>query len=173
VAEYVSRDDTTVIAAVRDPTKDTSQSLTTLPTGKNSKVIIVKIDSLVEDDAKDAIAGLDSSIDHIDVVIANAGDSKNSPVATVSIESIKYHHSLNTIGPLLLFQAAWPLLQKSTGPKFIVISSSLGSLIDGPKYVASGLHPGAYGSSKAAINYLVKILHHEHPELVTLPICPG
>ena len=76
-AEYVSRDNITVIAAVRDTTKDTSKALATLPAGRNSKVLLVKIDSLSEDDAGNAIETvLHNSIDHIDVVIANAGDTK-------------------------------------------------------------------------------------------------
>jgi norsolorinic acid ketoreductase len=170
--EYLSRDNSTVIAAVRDVTKETSKNLSNLLTGENSKLILVKIDSLAEDDAKKAIETLvqEHAIDHLDVVIANAGDCKYAPLATVSLESIKYHHSLNTVGPLLLFQASWPLLQKSTGPKFIVISSALGSIAEGPKYKLPG---GAYGASKAAVNYYVAVLHYEHPELVALPICPG
>ena len=170
-AEYVSRDNITVIAAVRDTTKDTSKALATLPAGRNSKVLLVKIDSLSEDDAGNAIETvLHNSIDHIDVVIANAGDTKYGPVATLSAEILKYHLNLMTVGPLLLYQASWPLLQKSMHPKFIVISSTLGSLVEGPKY---GQASGAYGASKAAINYLLKILHNENPSLVAMPICPG
>ena len=170
-AEYVSRDNITVIAAVRDTTKDTSKTLTTLPTGRNSKVLLVKIDSLSEDDADNAMKTvLHNSIDHIDIVIANAGDTKYGPVATLSAEMLKYHINLMTVGPLLLYQASWPLLQKSINPKFIVISSTLGSLVEGPKY---GHASGAYGASKAAINYLLKIIHNENPNLIAMPICPG
>jgi hypothetical protein len=42
-AEYVSPDDTTVIAAVRDTTKDTSKSLMTLPAGKTAKYSPLKL----------------------------------------------------------------------------------------------------------------------------------
>jgi norsolorinic acid ketoreductase len=169
---YVSRDNTTIIAAVRDINKETAKSLTTVPTGRNSKVLLVKIDSLSEDDPKNAmeIVRRKFFIDHVDIVIANAGDSKFAPVDKVSVEMMKYHYNVNTIGPLLLFQSVWPLLQQAAKPKFIVISSTLGSLVQGPGYK---LQSGAYGSSKAAINYLLKLLHRDHPNLIAMPVCPG
>lgn len=51
---FVSRPDTTVIAAVRDVEKST-KDLSAAKTGKGSKVIIVKIDSTSETDAAVAV----------------------------------------------------------------------------------------------------------------------
>ncbi|KAF2670126.1 NAD(P)-binding protein [Microthyrium microscopicum] len=171
VTEYVSRDNTIVIGAVRDPSKDTSKSLLTLPTGENSRVILVKVDSLSTSDPSHAIKDVqENSIDHIDVVIANAGHCEFGPVVSRTAEDLQQHFNVNTIGPMLLFQAAWPLLNKAKEPKFIVISSTLGSLVEAPKY---GLPSAAYGASKAALNYLTKIINIEHTNLIAMPICPG
>ncbi|KAF2805676.1 NAD(P)-binding protein [Mytilinidion resinicola] len=168
-AEYLSRPHTTLIAAVRDP-KANSKALETLPKGTGSTLLTVKIDSLSPTDAKAAIAALPPSFPHIDLVIANAGVTVFNPVLDITVDEYLYHQNINVLGPLLLFQATWPLLQKSAAPKFIVISSSLGSVKAGPEW---GMPSGAYGASKASINYLTRKLHFEHERLVALPICPG
>ena len=72
-------------------------------------------------------------------------------------------HQINVVGTLILFQAAYPLLKTSTSsPKFIPISSAAGSITEGTTFPAGIL---AYGSSKAAENYLARKLHFEHEEL--------
>ena len=70
---------------------------------------------------------------------------------------------INVVGTLILFQAAYPLLKTSTSsPKFIPMSSGGGSNTEGTPVPAGLL---AYGSSKAALNYLARKLHFEHEEL--------
>jgi norsolorinic acid ketoreductase len=77
---------------------------------------------------------------------------------------------VNTLGLVVLFQAVQKLLLASpTGaPKFAYISSAAGSI---GGFVNQSFT--AYGSSKAAANYLVKALDVENPSLVTLSIMPG
>jgi NAD(P)-dependent dehydrogenase (short-subunit alcohol dehydrogenase family) len=70
---------------------------------------------------------------------------------------------VNVIGPLVLFQASYPLLKASTpAPKFVVISSRAGSITLGPTIPGIIL---SYGVSKAAVNYLVRKLHFENDGL--------
>ena len=170
---YLQRDNTIVIAAVRSPDKDTSKSLATLPKGKDSKLVLVKIDSLVDTDAQTAVETLRSrdGVTKLDLVIANAGEAGYmGPVYETPVEEMRYHFDLNTIGPFLLFQATWPLLQESAGPKFVAISSRLGSIADMGKYK---LPTGPYGASKAALNWFTCKAQHENPTLVALVVCPG
>jgi len=170
---YLKRPSHTVIAAVRDPQHSTSLSLASLPTHSSSTLIVVKIDSLVETDPQTAISTLTSpphSLTHIDTVIANAGVLTANRVQDISAAEYLLHQSVNVVGPMLLFQAAWPLLEKAETPKFVVVSSTLGSVAIGP---TTGVPSGSYGASKAALNYLVRKLHFEHERLVALPICPG
>jgi len=156
---------------VRDPEKSTSKDLANLPTAQGSKLITVKIDSTSESDPAEAVKSLsEHSVSHLDVVIANAGDSRYAHVADVSIGDMMYLYKTNTIGPLLLLQATLPLLKAASTPKFIVISSTLGSLTMGIQYP---LHSVAYAASKAAINMVMRHAYKENPWLITLPICPG
>jgi norsolorinic acid ketoreductase len=60
------------------------------------------------------------------------------------------------------------LASPTHAPIFTVISSVAGSI--GGYYP---LHATAYGASKAAANFLVKVLDDEHPFLIALAIHPG
>ena len=137
----------------------------------------MKIDSLEPSDAKAAVQTLQNKhrITSLDVIIANAGISSPkafSPVASVKIEDVKEHVDVNTIGPLALFQATLPLLEKAThGPgKFVTVSSPIGS-IGGMEQRPFPM--SAYGASKAALNYLTRKIHFEHENLIAFAIDPG
>ena len=66
---------------------------------------------------------------------------------------------INVNGPLLLFQATHDLLEKSSDPKFVAISSVVGSIAAGGTNFEGGFY--AYGASKAALNWVVRKLHHD------------
>lgn len=71
------------------------------------------------------------------------------------------HWETNTLGPLYLFQSFYPLLLKSTKAekKFIITSTLAGSLTAAVPFPLT-----AYGSSKAAINFVGIHIHQEHAE---------
>ncbi|RDW69469.1 NAD(P)-binding protein-15 [Coleophoma cylindrospora] len=166
----VQRPNTTVIGTVRgDPELvDTSN----LDLAKGSLVIIKSLSSTSETDATTLITSLELShnITSIDVIIANAGVAASFDSALKTpISELRVDFETNTLGPIKLFQAAYPLLQKSQrGPKFIYISSSLGSIE--AKEESPIL---AYGVSKAAANFFVRTLHFEHEDLVAVALHPG
>ena len=172
VAALLQRPDTTVIAAVRD-TASAPERLSNLAAGSGSKLIVVKIDSESDTDAQTAVQTLEAghAINHIDVVIANAAAAApGAKVSDISINDIRQNFQVNAFAPLLLFQATWPLLQRSKSPKFIGISTcvaTIGKMQDWAWPIAS------YGSSKAAMNYLVRKMHFENDELVTCVVHPG
>jgi norsolorinic acid ketoreductase len=87
-------------------------------------------------------------------------------VAKTAVSEFTDHFHTNVLGSLVLFQATADLLRKaSTIGKFIVISSvsgSTGDLLPGPL--------GAYGTSKAAVNHLVRRIQVENNDLIVLPI---
>lgn len=173
VSALLQRSHTTVIAAVRDTTTATAAELSRLPTANDSKVVIVKIDSNSDTDPRAAVEELQSlhGITHIDVVIVNA--AAVAPMATVadaSIDDFRHNFQVNAFAPVLLFQATWPLLQKSRAPKFIGISTciaTIGKMEDYPWPVS------VYGSSKAAMNFIVKKIGIENEGLITFVIHPG
>ncbi|KAJ7505773.1 hypothetical protein B0H11DRAFT_1708017, partial [Mycena galericulata] len=92
------------------------------------------------------------------------------PLATTPISEFRNHWDVNTMGLVVLFQAAYTLLlaSPSGSPVFAVISSGAGSI---GRYLH--ISAAAYGSSKAAINFLVKALDYEHKHLISVAISPG
>ncbi|KAL8748420.1 MAG: hypothetical protein Q9184_007314, partial [Pyrenodesmia sp. 2 TL-2023] len=169
---YLSRPNTVVIAGVRAPNHPTSQKLSSVPKDPSSKIIIVKIDNKSETDPAAAVKTIQSQgIDKLDLVIANAGICNDwSPVATVDPEVFKEHVIVNGFAPLFLFQAVLPLLQKSESSKFVGIGSPMGSIggMDQRPYPMT-----AYGTSKAIFHWIVRKVHFEHPEIVSLVVDPG
>lgn len=143
-----------------------------MATGANSKAIVVAIDSTIDSTPAAAMDSLAAQgITTLDIVIANAGISNYyGPGTTTPIKEFRDHLEVNTVGVVVLFQAVWPLLQKSADPKFVAISSGLASIGD---METLPLASSAYGASKAALNYVMVKAHHENPSLTVFPMCPG
>lgn len=171
VEVYLGRPNTTVIAAVRNPSDIASlASLQKLKAGANSKLIIVKIDSTSPSDADEAVRLLETEhgITAVDTVIANAGICTTSglgPVAQTALAELRSHFEVNAIGTLSLFQAIAPFLEASRDGKFVALSDSTADLMADPF--------SAYGVSKAALNFIVRKIHHEHPKITSMSIYPG
>ncbi|KAL3475424.1 NAD(P)-binding protein [Aspergillus californicus] len=173
VATFLARPNTTVIAAVRNPTSPTSQSLTTLPKPPSSTLLLVKIDSKSPKDAATAIATLQEKegITALDTVIANAGICDDmSPVHSVPIDVLRDHIDVNAMGPVYLFQAVYPLLQKSSNPVFVGVGSPIGS-IGGMELRPYSM--GAYGPSKAMLHWVIRKIHFENERFVSFVADPG
>ncbi|RDW85589.1 hypothetical protein BP5796_03914 [Coleophoma crateriformis] len=152
IHEYLARPNTTAIAAVRDPAHPTSQALSALPHGANSKLILVKLDSASPTDAANAINTLQTqhNITRLDVVIANAGIAKVQPrVLELQIADLEEHNHVNVAGPVLLFQAALPLMLKARHPS---------------SWASAPRRPDC-GDGRA--------MHFEHEELTVFPIDAG
>ncbi|KZM27079.1 Norsolorinic acid ketoreductase [Ascochyta rabiei] len=174
-ADLLLRPNTTVIAGVRDVAASSS-ILSALPTGAGSKLIVVKLDSSIETDAASAVSELTTkhSITSLDVVIANAGMAHSgSPVAEVPVSALKEHFNVNTIGPVVLFQAVAPLLKASTNaPKFLAITTIIGSLAS-QELMPPNTHFTPYGASKAALNWVIRRVHFENEWLTAYVSHPG
>ncbi|KAL2069404.1 hypothetical protein VTL71DRAFT_14083 [Oculimacula yallundae] len=172
LSALITRPNTTIIAAVRD-TASASKTLSSIPVGLNSKIIIVKIDSTIETDPAAAVEELKTkhNITKIDVLLSNAGlQDTVAPVLETTPDAVRRHFEVNTIGPLTLIQAFMPLLLLSPSPKFLVVSSSIGSIADMKNPPVPFF---AYGMSKAAVNYLVRKVAFENPKVVAQAFNPG
>ncbi|OQD85131.1 hypothetical protein PENANT_c011G07393 [Penicillium antarcticum] len=174
IVKYLACENVNILAAVRNPTSSETTSLSTLPTGNSSRLITVKIDASSNTDAIDAVKTLSGKgITCLDVVIANAGIFDLEAFTTVaesSIEQIQTHLDVNTLGPVRLFQATLPLLQKSSSARFVLMSSLMGT-IGGIRNIPLALAP--YGASKAAANLFVRKINYEHEGIATLSVHPG
>lgn len=162
VETYLSRPNHIVIGSVRDKASPSSQELTTLPAAVNTKLVLVIIESSSPTDPNKAIKELEAAgIDHLDVVIANAGGTSSfgvTPLDKVSAEEVTEIFKVNTLGPLLLFQAVKPLLEKSKSPKFVTVSSVVGSISHMEMFQAH-VAP-AYGIAKTGLNWMTMYVHN-------------
>lgn len=175
VQNYALQPDTVVVAATRDPKHASAVALTKLPTAKSSSVIVVKIESDSPTDAQAAVADLASQgITSLDVVIANAGIANTFPlVHEAEPKDMLEHYSVNVVGPVLLFKAVRSLLleaAKTREPKFIAISSLVGT-IAGMEMMP--IPNAAYGTSKAALNFITRKMHFENPSITVVSLHPG
>jgi len=170
VTALARRDNVIVFAGARNPSAATD--LQALVEEFPGKVHIVKLTSCDKRENEAAVKEISSIAGRLDVVIANAGISNfYGPSLETPAEQMREHFEINVIGTLILFQASYPLLKASTpSPKFIAISSAAGSITDGTAFSGGVL---AYGSSKAAENYLARKLHFEHEGLICFPMSPG
>ncbi|GAA5903384.1 hypothetical protein JCM8208_001905 [Rhodotorula glutinis] len=172
VEQLVKRDNVLVFAGARDPTKATALNSLADETGR---VVVVKLESTSEADAKAAAQLVKDKVGKLDYLIANAGISLPEgvlPVLDTPRALVDQHYAVNAVGPLLLFQAFAPLLLAAPAPHFVAISTAIASLS-----IALPFPVTAYGMSKAALNYLVVKIATEHgndkDRLAAYAISPG
>lgn len=145
----------------------------------------MKLTSASEDDNRAAAQFLQEKIGKVDVVIACAGKSfvvffsvcppstsgsstGRATIASATLTQLRSDFEINTIGPIVLFQAFESLLSASDalgGAKFIIVSSVLGQITE-----ASDYSYDAYGISKAGANFVAKKLSQEIPGLISFPM---
>ncbi|KAK6535249.1 hypothetical protein TWF694_001716 [Orbilia ellipsospora] len=95
----------------------------------------------------------------IDIIINNAGISKNTKTEDITPELFKEHYDINVLGPLMLVQAAIPYLPHDGSGRIVSISSVSATL---------GL-PGqaVYGGTKAALEAMTRTWSRELAERCT------
>ena len=122
---------------------------------------LLSIFKLDVSDSKSVIEFAQSVSQHteqVDVLVNNAGrmDGRWQTIGEVDPDVSLDVLNVNTIGPLRVTQALWPLLEKTGNSKVANISSLMGSIDDclsGRSY--------AYRTSKTGLNMITKILSVE------------
>jgi len=149
------------IANVRSSSTSTT-ALKQLRCDPGSKLIIIILSSTSGTGPALASSTLLSHlVSHLDTVIANSGAG--------AAFDLRDRFEANALGPIERFQAAYPLLRKSKALKFVLISSSLGSI----GAMEGNIPSLAHGVSKAGANYMVGKLHYEHEDIKALAVHPG
>lgn len=151
---YLARPGYTVIGSVRDKADPKYADLRSHPAASGSQLILVSIEAASQTDPKTAVEELRAAgIDHVDIAIANAGISPPAaPLEAAAIKDVEEAFRINTVAPLVLFQVLKPLLDAAKAPKWVSISSAVGSITNVDTF---GLYPfGAYGISKAGLNWI-------------------
>lgn len=107
-----------------------------------------------------------------DVLVNNAGTiaDGDSTILEVPPAAVAATLATNTIGPLRVAQALWPLLRKSKGARIVNVSSGAGELDD-----FDGSWSPAYSLSKAALNLVTRMLAAAGASagLAVNSMCPG
>ncbi|KAL2127945.1 hypothetical protein VTI74DRAFT_9935 [Chaetomium olivicolor] len=172
VKRFIAKPNHTVIVAVRDPGHPTARALANLTQDPGNTLITVRYDAGSEQSAADAVAELRAKhgIDHLDIVVANAGISKQWPlVKDVKRADIQEHVNVNVLGVVSLYQATRDLLQQSTArPIFAAIGSLAGSLGQQPPVPSA-----SYGPSKAMLNWYGVRINAEDEWLTAFILDPG
>jgi NAD(P)-dependent dehydrogenase (short-subunit alcohol dehydrogenase family) len=104
----------------------------------------------------------------LDLLVLNAsrlGPSPQPQLADYPLAELERVYAVNVFAPLALVQAALPLLQAAPRGRILAITSD------------AAVEPyegwGGYGSSKAALEQLTRILGAEQPELGVYVVDPG
>jgi NAD(P)-dependent dehydrogenase (short-subunit alcohol dehydrogenase family) len=141
----------------------------------------IELDVTDENSVKGAREAIGSKTDHLDVLINNAGINGGAPPYTAleaSSEQFMAAFDTNVIGAARVTQAFIDLLQKSSEPRIINVSSSVGSLSlqSNPSWPAYEYAKYAvYASSKAALNMYTVHLAYElrNTPIKVNAVCPG
>ena len=109
---------------------------------------------------------IDAAGSRLDLLVNNAsilGPSPLPPLAEHPLDVLEHVYRVNVLAPLALIQLALPILAPD------------GRIVDVTSDAAVEPYEGwgGYGSSKAALEQLTKVLAAEHPELRIYAVDPG
>ncbi|KAL4871157.1 hypothetical protein BDV12DRAFT_184028 [Aspergillus spectabilis] len=161
---YLAKPNHTVIAANRDPKHPTSIELLALPAAEGTTIKLVKLDMTSPTDAEEAaqILKTQEGIDHIDILIANAGIAYIWPkLEDVLVDDIRKHFETNVLGFVRVYQAFFSFIKAAKDPKWITI----GNAIPFPN--------AAYAPTKVVQHWYTKTVADQEPWLSAFPIDPG
>jgi NAD(P)-dependent dehydrogenase (short-subunit alcohol dehydrogenase family) len=131
-------------------------------------IIPIELDVTDQGDVEAVQEQIGSDPGHLDALINNAG-VYGDPIGVVDYDLDRAHEvfEVNTFGPWRLCQAFVPLLQRSSQPRIVNVSSGAGQLSD--------MNGGraAYRLSKAALNALTRTLASDERGIKVNSMCPG
>jgi NAD(P)-dependent dehydrogenase (short-subunit alcohol dehydrogenase family) len=109
---------------------------------------------------------IDAAGPRVDLLVNNAsllGPSPQPELADYPLDVLERVYRVNVLAPLALFQSALPAMR----PGAVVINVTSDAAVEP--------YPGwgGYGSSKAALEQLTRVLAAEHPDLRILAVDPG
>ena len=140
-----------------------ARTLPALPAGLTGDIVAVEGDVADESHRRALVA---AAGDRIDLLVNNAsalGPSPLPPLAEYPLDALEHVFRVNALAPLALVQLARPLMP--AGARILNVTS------DAAVEAYEGW--GGYGSSKAALEQLTRVLAAEQPELRVYAVDPG
>lgn len=136
---------------------------------KGAGILGLPMDVIDQEQLKAAADVVKEKLGEVDAVVDVAGvlldSDRTQNLLEESLEGVRQHLEVNTIGVLAAFQAFYPVLKK--GGKFLAVTSEGGSFT-----CAGSLFP-AYGISKTAANKVVQTLRFTVDDVEILAVHPG
>ncbi|GIY31576.1 uncharacterized protein CDAR_595991 [Caerostris darwini] len=155
---------------------------------EKTQVVLIKMDITKEKEIEDAkkivedIAG-DKGLN---LLINNAGVAKLQGFPDITQDNLLFHFTTNTVGPVMILKAIYPLLQKAAALKssgmnvsrsaVLNISAELGSISQlKPSDDKFSLMPLGYRTSKVALNMAMRViaLTVQDQGILVVSMCPG
>jgi len=131
-------------------------------------IIPIELDVTDQDTVDAAQEQIGSDPGHLDALVNNAG-VYGDPIGVVDYDLDRAHEvfEVNIFGPWRLCQALLPLLQRSSQPRIVNVSSGAGQLSD--------MNGGraAYRLTKGALNALTRNLAADERGIKVNSMCPG
>lgn len=136
---------------------------------KEAGILGLPMDVIDQEQLKVAADLVKEQLGEVDAVVDVAGvlldSDRTQNLLEESLEGVRQHLEVNTIGVLAAFRAFYPILKK--GGKFLAVTSEGGSFT-----CAGSLFP-AYGISKTAANKIVQTLRFTVDDVEILAVHPG
>ncbi|EDU43701.1 FabG Dehydrogenase with different specificities related to short-chain alcohol dehydrogenase [Pyrenophora tritici-repentis] len=146
--------------------------------GIQGTLSLVQIDATSDDSIAAAVKKVDQEFSRLDVLINNAGvcpEKENDQWP--SRDTLRTVFETNVFGPTIITQMFFPLLKRSSNPRIINVSSTLGSIgfISDHSSSYSGVKYSGYRMSKSALNMLTAYVWYQlKPEgFKVWTYCPG
>ena len=176
VKQYAaSHSENLIFATVRDPSSDSSNALRQLAESVPG-VHIIPLDVSDEASIKASVSAVRAWTDKLDLLINNAGISSAGPTTVSNSTRAEFVNMFltNAVGPFQVLQSYVGLLRASSAspPQVINVSSGLGSNRLAAVFGKGAVFP-AYGTSKAALNYINTVLAESYGEIQFTAISPG
>ncbi len=133
------------------------------------KASFVPLDVTDEASIQSAVGAVKSHTGALDVLVNNAAIFPRGDwdISHLPADVLRQSLETNAIGPLLVTQAFWPMLQKSDSPRVVNVSSGAGRLFD------MGAEMPAYGPTKTLLNAITRQFAGLDERISVNSICPG
>jgi NAD(P)-dependent dehydrogenase (short-subunit alcohol dehydrogenase family) len=134
------------------------------------------LDVTSDESVQAAASVLESEVGHLDVLVNNAGipGGWRSPADTTA-DHVRAVYETNVFGLVRVTHAMLPLLQRSSRPVIVNVSSGMGSLTitSDPERIESTLLGLPYQSSKSAVNMITSQYARSLPGIRINAVDPG
>lgn len=159
VSEALAQRGFKVIMAMRSP--DKAQKIVNSLKTKDLDIVPMKLDLSQEKSIQDFVETVKREYGYVDVLVNNAGilidseDGGNASIFKTKSSTIQKTFATNTLGPFLLTQKLFPLMQQEGYGRIVNVSSGMAQLSE-PQSASA-----AYRLSKTALNMVTNLFASE------------